>query len=216
MREGVWPVAGVDEAGRGPLAGPVCAAAVILDPSRLPAGVDDSKRLSAAAREEAYGLIAGTATAIAVALASAEEVDATNIRRASHAAMRRAAAALAVAPAYLLIDGNDMPGGLPCAGEALVKGDARALSIAAASIVAKVTRDRLMRRLAAHHPAYGFARHVGYPTPGHLAALRANGACPYHRRTFAPVRALHPGDGPGRGAAEAGMSEKSTGRPRQP
>lgn len=186
---GVWPVAGIDEAGRGPLAGPVCAAAVILDPSRLPDGVDDSKRLGAGERAVLFDLIAERALAIGVALASPAEIDAVNIRRATLAAMRRAVAALAIVPAHALVDGAEVPDGLPCPGEAMVAGDARSASVAAASIVAKVTRDRLMHRLARHHPGYGFERHVGYPVRAHLAALGALGACSHHRRSFAPVRA---------------------------
>ena len=201
-RVGVWPVAGVDEVGRGPLAGPVCAAAVILDPARLPAGVDDSKRLTAKERVALFTIVAERALAIGIGFACPAEIDAINIRRASLAAMRRAVAALAITPVHALIDGTEVPADLVCAGEAMVKGDGRSASIAAASIVAKVTRDRLMHRLAAAHPGYGFERHVGYATATHLAALREHGACPHHRRSVAPVRAA---------LAPAGLSEKNTG-----
>ncbi len=182
------PVAGIDEAGRGPLAGPVAAAAVVLDPARLPRGLDDSKALTAATRERLADLILDRALAVSVAFASVEEIERLNIRGATHAAMRRAAHGLIVPPAHILVDGNDCPKGLPCAALALVGGDARSLSIAAASIVAKVMRDRLMTRLARHHPEYGFDRHFGYGTPAHLAALDRHGPCALHRRGFAPIR----------------------------
>lgn len=188
-KDAVWPVAGMDEVGRGPLAGPVAAAAVILDPKRLPKGVNDSKALTAEARLAAYDEIMRYALAVSVAFASAAEIDAINIRQASLMAMRRALAALALAPRYALVDGNDLPAALCCAGEAIVGGDARSLSIAAASIVAKVTRDRLMARLCTLYPVYGFSRHVGYATPEHLAAIAQHGPCPYHRMSFSPFRA---------------------------
>jgi ribonuclease HII len=188
VKKSVWPVAGIDEVGRGPLAGPVAAAAVILNPARLPKGVNDSKALTAEARESAYEDIMRHALAVSVAFASAAEIDAVNIRQASLAAMRRALAALAVAPHYVLVDGNDLPRALCCAGETIVGGDARSLSIAAASIVAKVTRDRLMARLCSLFPVYGFSRHVGYATPEHLAAIAKHGPCPYHRLSFSPFK----------------------------
>ncbi|HVB88885.1 MAG TPA: ribonuclease HII [Beijerinckiaceae bacterium] len=184
---GVWPIAGVDEAGRGPLAGPVAAAAVILDPNDLPKGLDDSKRLAPHERERLYELVLKKALAVAAAFASAAEIDRLNIRQATHLAMRRAAGALALAPVHLLVDGNDLPADLCCRGQTIVQGDASSMSIAAASIIAKVTRDRLMRRLAVHHPEYGFEQHVGYATRAHLEALRAHGPTCYHRRSFAPV-----------------------------
>ena len=190
MRRGTSPVAGIDEVGRGPLAGPVCAAAVILDPARIPKGLADSKRLPPEQREDLYETILATAFSVSVAFASAAEIDAINIRQATFTAMRRALAGLAEVPVHVLIDGNDLPPCLICAGETLIRGDGTSASIAAASIVAKVTRDRLMRRLCARHPVYGFGRHVGYPTPAHLAALIAHGPCVYHRMSFAPVRAL--------------------------
>ncbi|ATQ68033.1 MULTISPECIES: ribonuclease HII [Methylosinus] len=187
LRDGLWPVAGVDEAGRGPLAGPVAAAAVILDPRRLPEGVDDSKALTAEARAAAFERIAASALAIGVAFVSAEEIDAMNIRQATLAAMARAVAALSLAPRHALIDGNDPPS-LACPAEAIVKGDASCLSIAAASIVAKVMRDRQMRRLAELYPAYGFAANAGYGTKEHLAAIAALGPTPHHRTSFSPMR----------------------------
>jgi ribonuclease HII len=188
LKDGVWPVAGVDEAGRGPLAGPVAAAAVILNPRNLPRGLDDSKLLPRPTRERLYEDILKRALCVSVAFASAAEIDAINIRQATLEAMRRALRALAAAPGYVLIDGNDPPTGLICPSEAVVKGDGAILSIAAASIVAKVTRDRLMTRLCALHPVYGFSQHAGYGTPRHLAAIEEHGPCPYHRLSFKPFR----------------------------
>jgi ribonuclease HII len=187
LKSGLWPVAGVDEVGRGPLAGPVAAAAVILDPDRLPEGVDDSKALSEKAREAAFERITGSALAIGVAFASAAEIDAMNIRQASLSAMARAVAALSILPRHVLVDGNDPPR-LACPAEAIVKGDASCLSIAAASIVAKVMRDRQMRRLAELYPFYGFATNAGYATKEHRAAIALLGPTPYHRMSFAPMR----------------------------
>ena len=184
LREGVGPVAGVDEVGRGPLAGPVAVAAVILDPRDLPAGVDDSKALSAQRREELFEIILAKAASVSLAFASAEEIDALNIRGATLAAMARAVNGLALRPAIALVDGRDEPPGCGCAARAIVGGDATCLSIAAASIVAKVARDRLMTRLDAHYPDYGFARHVGYATKVHVAAIARYGFSPYHRLTF--------------------------------
>ena len=186
--KGAWPVAGVDEAGRGPLAGPVAAAAVILDPRRIPAGLDDSKKLTAERREELADLIFAQAVAVGVGLSSSAEIDRINIRQATHAAMRRALAALFVAPSHALIDGNDLPVGLRCGAQTIISGDAISLSIAAASIIAKVTRDRLMQRLDQAFPAYGFGKHAGYGTPAHLEALTRVGPCEFHRMTFAPIR----------------------------
>jgi ribonuclease HII len=186
---GVWPVAGIDEAGRGPLAGPVSAAAVILDPRKLPKGLDDSKKLTPDERETAFDAIMQRAVAVGIGLACAHEIDQINIRQATFLAMRRALAALALSPAHALIDGNAMPHDLCCPAQTIIKGDAQSLSIAAASIVAKVTRDRLMARLHLSHPQYGFHEHVGYPTPAHLGALAMHGPCIFHRRSFAPVRA---------------------------
>lgn len=179
------PVAGVDEAGRGPLAGPVLAAAVILDPRRIPDGLDDSKALSAARREELYAALVKSAV-IGVAAASVFEITQRNILHASLLAMGRAVARLAVKPATALIDGNRAPH-LPCAAIPVIGGDARSLSIAAASIVAKVTRDRLMRRLGLRWPGYGFEIHMGYPTRAHRDALSRLGPTPHHRPTFADL-----------------------------
>lgn len=179
-------LAGVDEVGRGPLVGSVVAAAVILDPARPIAGLTDSKKLSARRREALDVEIRQHALGFAVAEASAAEVDALNIYHATHLAMRRAIDALAPAAEYLLVDGNRLPGhALP--GQAVVKGDARHAAIAAASILAKVARDAQMLELDARHPGYGFARHKGYPTQVHLAALERLGPLPEHRRSFAPV-----------------------------
>jgi ribonuclease HII len=175
---------GVDEAGRGPLAGPVTAAAVRLDPLRIPKGLADSKTLSAARREALAAELAEVAQ-ISVAHATVAEIDTLNILRASHLAMERAIAGL---PAdYALIDGHMVPRGLALTARAIVKGDAKCLSIAAASIIAKVTRDRIMVDLAQQHPGYGWDRNAGYPTKEHLAALLNLGCTPWHRRSFAPV-----------------------------
>lgn len=182
-------IAGVDEAGRGPLAGPVAVAAVILDPSRPIDGLDDSKALSEARREALEPLIRERALAWHIELVSAAEIDRLNILRATLAGMARAVHALDPAAQHALIDGNRLPPGLPCPAEALVKGDAREPAIMAASILAKVARDRWMRELDALHPGYGFAVHKGYPTPAHLENLRRLGPCDQHRRSFAPVRA---------------------------
>ena len=182
---------GADEAGRGPLAGPVVAAAVILDPSshaRLQElGLDDSKTLSAPRREHLLNTLRDVAK-IGVGIAEPHEIEARNILWASLEAMSRAVRE--VQPDYALIDGNRMPPGLPCPGDAVVKGDSRALCIAAASVVAKVTRDRLMVRADARYPGYGFAQHKGYPTRAHLDALQRLGPCPIHRRGFGPVGRL--------------------------
>jgi ribonuclease HII len=187
QRRGLWPVAGVDEVGRGPLAGPVAAAAVILEPCDIPPGLNDSKAMSAKARETAYDLIMEKALAVAIAFVSAVEIDSTDIRQASLAAMSRAVRALSLTPCYVLVDGRDAPK-LICPREAIVKGDATSLSIAAASIVAKVVRDRLMDRLATVvHPAFGFERNAGYPTKEHLRALADYGATPFHRLSFRPL-----------------------------
>ncbi len=177
-------VAGVDEVGRGPLAGPVGVAAVILDPDDLPEGLDDSKMLSAARRETLSGLILSKARAVAIAFASAAEIDAFNIRGATLRAMARAVAALAIRPDFALIDGRDIPDGLICPAAALIGGDACSSSIAAASIVAKVARDALMTRMDTCFPGYGFARHAGYATLIHREALGRLGPTPLHRRSF--------------------------------
>ncbi|MFC3085988.1 ribonuclease HII [Tabrizicola soli] len=184
LSRGIVRVVGVDEAGRGPLAGPVTAAAVRLDPARIPKGLDDSKVLPAARREALFVEIMELAE-VSVAHATVEEIDQLNILRASHLAMERAVAALSAD--HALIDGNMIPRGLACAATAIVKGDALCLSIAAASIVAKVTRDRIMVDLAQQHPGYGWETNAGYPTPDHLTALLDLGVTPWHRRSFRPV-----------------------------
>jgi ribonuclease HII len=182
-------LAGVDEAGRGPLAGPVAVAAVILDAARRIDGLGDSKALTEARREALFPRIQSDSLAFAIVLVHADEIDRLNILQATMAGMRRAVAALAVAPSRVLVDGNRVPPGLGVEAEAIVKGDAKIAAISAASILAKVARDRWMRDLDAEHPEYGFAMHKGYPTPEHLEALRRFGPCPAHRRSFAPVRA---------------------------
>ena len=188
MKRGFPSVAGMDEAGRGPLAGPVAAAAIILDPRRIPKGLADSKLLAPDVREALFDIILRQALSVGIAFATAAEIDALNIRQANFLAMRRALAALTPVPTYVLVDGNDLPPCLVCEGETLIKGDASSVSIAAASIVAKVARDRLMRRLCRLYPQYGFSRHAGYATREHLAAIAAHGPCPFHRMTFAPLR----------------------------
>lgn len=186
IRCGHGTVAGLDEVGRGPLAGPVVAAAVVLDMKRIPKGLGDSKALSAERREELFEEIL-SCSAVGIASIGAAEIDRINIRQASLAAMCRALAALPCIPEAALVDGNDPPA-LPCEVETIIKGDASVPSIAAASIVAKVVRDRMMRRLALLHPVYGFTTNVGYSSAAHLAALDLHGPCPHHRRSFAPVR----------------------------
>ncbi len=177
-------VAGVDEVGRGPLAGPVGVGAVILDPDDLPEGLDDSKALSAERREALSEAIYAKARCVAIAFASVAEIDALNIRGATLLAMARAVNALSLRADFALVDGLDVPRGLCCPARAIVRGDARSASIAAASIVAKVARDALMRRLDAVCPGYGFARHAGYATPEHIEAIARLGPTPFHRRSF--------------------------------
>lgn len=186
-RKGARLIAGVDEAGRGPLAGPVVVAAVLFD-GRIPKGLDDSKKLAAVERERLYGMILEKGL-VSVVVASRARVDRMNILRASLWGMSRAVAGLPVRPDHVLVDGNMLPPGLPCPAEAIVDGDALSVSIAAASIVAKVTRDRLMAQVGLAFPNYGFGEHKGYSTPGHFAALDAHGPCIHHRRSFAPIRA---------------------------
>ena len=189
IKGGCKYVAGTDEAGRGPLAGPVVAAAVILRPDDLPAGIDDSKRLSKAGRERAFEEVMAKAAAIAFASASAEEIDKLNILRASLLAMSRAVAALCISPGHVLADGRDVPPSLPCPGSALVKGDQRSLSIAAASIVAKVMRDRMMAVSHADFAAYGFNSNQGYGSAAHMAAINQLGPVTrLHRFSFAPMK----------------------------
>jgi ribonuclease HII len=185
LKTGIGPVCGVDEAGRGPLAGPVVAAAVILDKKRIPKGLDDSKKMTAEARENAFVKIMACAI-VGVGEASVDEIDLVNIRKATHLAMARAVRAIAITPAFALVDGNDAPA-LPCPCNTLVGGDGRSVSIAAASIVAKVTRDRMMGALHAEHPFYGWLTNKGYGTEEHVAALNRLGPCRHHRRSFAPV-----------------------------
>ena len=180
-------IAGVDEAGRGPLAGPVVAAAVVLDPERPIAGLADSKKLSARQRERLFDAIHQNAVAYAVAAASVEEVDSLNIFHATLLAMRRAVEGLAPAPHEVLVDGNQLPT-LTMPARAIVRGDGIEPCIMAASILAKVSRDRWMDELHQQHPGYGFDRHRGYGTADHLAALRRLGPCPAHRQSFRPVR----------------------------
>jgi ribonuclease HII len=184
-------IAGVDEAGRGPLAGPVVAAAVVLDPRRPIDGLRDSKQLTAGRRRELAGLIRASALAFAVAEASVAEIDSLNILQATLLAMRRAIEALRPAADLVLVDGNQLPR-IAIAARAIIGGDATEPAISAASILAKTHRDALMGILHERYPDYGFARHFGYATPQHLARLRKLGPCDVHRRSFAPVRALLP------------------------
>jgi ribonuclease HII len=187
------PVAGVDEAGRGPLAGPVVAAAVIFERKRVPKGLDDSKVMTEAAREEAYTAIMRMALAVGVGEASVDEIDLVNIRQATHLAMARAVRALSLAPVFALVDGNDAPA-LPCPCDTIIGGDGRSASIAAASIIAKVTRDRMMSALHETFPVYGWLTNKGYGTEEHLEALGRHGPCVHHRRSFSPVHNILYGD----------------------
>jgi ribonuclease HII len=189
LAQGAIHVAGVDEVGRGPLAGPVTAAAVRLDPAAIPPGLNDSKTLSAPRRAMLAAALWDVAD-VSVAHASVAEIDDLNILRASHLAMLRAVAGLNHAPDHLLIDGNQMPRGLTCAAQTVVRGDAISLSIAAASIVAKVVRDQIMVDLAQQHPGYGWDTNAGYGTKAHLAALLNLGVTPHHRRSFAPIHKI--------------------------
>jgi ribonuclease HII len=186
-KRGLWPVAGTDEAGRGPLAGPVVAAAVVLDPDNIPDGLHDSKQLSAARREMLFARIMETAF-VSVASSSSRRIDTIDIRKASLDAMRRAVAGLEVAPKLVLTDGRDVPPGLACESRAVIKGDALSVSISAASIVAKVMRDRMMARAEETYPGYGFAVHAGYATQVHRTAIESIGPCRLHRMSFRPLR----------------------------
>jgi ribonuclease HII len=188
IKRGVWPIAGCDEAGRGPLAGPVVAAAVILDPNRIPRGLNDSKKLLPEEREKLYEKICASAE-VSVAFGSTARIDRDNILRASLWALAAAVKALPVKPRLVFVDGRDKID-CDCDCQAVISGDALVLSVAAASIVAKVTRDRLMKRLGAEHPGYGFERHMGYSVPEHFEALSRLGPTIHHRRSFAPVTAL--------------------------
>ncbi len=195
LSQGLAPVAGLDEAGRGPLAGPVVAACVVLDPDDIPDGIDDSKRLTETAREEVFHRLLLHAR-VAIAIAPVEVIERLNVFHASYWAMTRALSALPGPPPRLaLVDGNHAPK-LPCQCVPVVGGDARSLSIAAASIAAKVVRDRIMREIDRIYPGYGFAAHKGYAVPAHREALVRLGPCPAHRRSFAPVRALLGEDDP--------------------
>ena len=185
-KAGDVPVAGVDEVGRGPLAVPVVACAVVLDPKRVPKGLDDSKKLTAAQREALFEVICATAE-VSLAFAPPARIDGYNIRQATLWAQAKAVAGLPCTPRLVLVDGNDPPP-VGCAVRTIIGGDGLVASIAAASIVAKVTRDRLMASLGFAHPGYGFERHMGYSTPEHQQALAALGACRHHRTSFAPVR----------------------------
>ena len=186
IAQGLTRIAGVDEVGRGPLAGPVTAAAVVLDPAALPEGLNDSKVLTARRREVLREAIM-TSAEVSIAHASVAEIDDLNILRASHLAMERAIAGLARPPDHVLIDGNLIPRGLTLPATAIVKGDARSLSIAAASIVAKITRDAIMWDLAQQFPGYGWETNAGYPSKSHRLALQNLGVTPHHRRSFKPV-----------------------------
>lgn len=182
-------LAGVDEAGRGPWAGPVVTAAVILDYARLPDGLNDSKKLTEAKREALFEEICASAL-VSFASASAATIDRINIRAATLGAMRRSVQGLALQPRHVVVDGRDVPPGLGVDGQALIKGDARCLAVSAASIVAKVVRDRMMVAADAEYPGYGFAVHKGYGVPVHMAALQRLGPCPLHRMSFKPIAAL--------------------------
>ncbi len=186
MDRGFARIAGVDEVGRGPLAGPVTACAVVLDMSRIPEGLNDSKKLSAKRRESLAEAILACAE-VSVASASVEEIDELNILRASHLAMERAVAGLLTPPDHCLIDGNLIPKGLTVSAEAIVKGDSKSVSISAASIVAKIRRDYVMSALAQQYPGYGWEKNAGYPSKSHRQALQNLGVTPHHRRSFKPV-----------------------------
>ncbi|MCX7565688.1 ribonuclease HII [Sulfitobacter sp. F26169L] len=179
-------IAGVDEVGRGPLAGPVTAAAVVLDPTRIPEGLNDSKKLSRKKREQLYPLIMAAAD-VSIAHASVEEIDEHNILRASHIAMVRALEGLKIPPDYCLIDGNMIPRGLSLPAETIIAGDTRSVSISAASIMAKICRDCVMLSLAQQHPGYGWETNMGYGSKSHMLALQNLGVTPHHRRSFKPV-----------------------------
>lgn len=186
IKNGARRVAGLDEVGRGPLAGPVTAAAVWLDPDAIPEGLNDSKKLSKGRREQLFDQLLEVAD-VSIAHASVREIEEINILRASHLAMRRAVEGLSKRPDHLLIDGNQKPGELNTRHDLIVRGDAKVLSIAAASIMAKVARDRIMDALDAEFPGYGWRTNAGYPTPEHKSALLRLGVTPHHRRSFKPV-----------------------------
>ena len=179
-------IAGVDEVGRGPLAGPVVTAAVILDPEAIPSGLNDSKKLSAKKRDALFIEICENAH-VSIASASPAQIDTRNIRGATLWAMAKALNGLSIAPSFALFDGRDIAPHSPCPGQSVIKGDMRSVSIAAASIVAKVARDRMMERIGRNHPGYGFESHMGYGTRAHLEALDRLGVCEHHRRSFRPI-----------------------------
>ncbi len=189
INKGFKLICGVDEVGRGPLAGPVVAAAVILDPENIPPGLNDSKKISQKKRERLFDDISKSAI-ISVASLSAATIDKLNIRQATLLAMLRATHSLPKQTDFALIDGRDIPEGLPCPAHALIKGDSRSESIAAASIIAKVTRDNMMREAAQHYPDYGFDRHKGYGTAIHRQMIQEKGPCPLHRRSFEPIKSM--------------------------
>lgn len=182
------PVCGIDEVGRGPWAGPVVAGAVILDPARTPEGLNDSKKLTARRREVLFDALQDHHFGLGIA--TVEEIDQMNILQATYLAMRRAIAALPIRPGFALVDGNRIPPDFPCPAETIVKGDSRSLSIAAASIIAKVARDRMMAELAAEWPGYGWERNAGYGVAAHAEALRNLGVTPHHRRSFKPIHKM--------------------------
>lgn len=189
LKRGIRHIAGVDEVGRGPLAGPVVTAAVILDPDNIPQGLNDSKKLSAKKRDKLYNEILASALSVSVCSLSASTIDKTDIRKAALEAMRRSVDGLSLKADYVLVDGRDVPPALSCPAEALVKGDQRSQSIAAASIIAKVTRDRMMERVGVQYPAYEFEKHVGYATAHHRAAIESKGPIVrLHRYSFAPIK----------------------------
>ncbi|MCF6304577.1 MAG: ribonuclease HII [Rhodobacteraceae bacterium] len=183
------PVCGIDEAGRGPWAGPVVASAVILDLANIPQGLNDSKKLTAKRREALFDEIIAAAK-VGVGISTVAEIDDINILQATFLAMRRAVDDLPVMPAFALIDGNKIPAGLPCEASAIVKGDGRSVSIAAASIIAKVTRDRIMTALAADFPGYGWQKNAGYGVPAHIMGLKRLGVTPHHRVSFKPIHKM--------------------------
>ena len=186
LQGGAFFVAGVDEVGRGPLSGPVTAAAVILDPKNIPDGLNDSKKMSVKKRDQLFDIILSSATCC-IAHASVDEIDEINILRASHLAMERAVAGLSTQADFALIDGNMIPKRLTIPAQSIVKGDGKCLSIAAASIIAKVERDRLMTELSVQFPGYGWEKNAGYGTKQHFEALTALGVTPHHRRSFKPI-----------------------------
>ncbi|MBY3155504.1 ribonuclease HII [Rhizobium laguerreae] len=186
--EGKRLVGGIDEAGRGPLAGPCIAACVVLDPCNYPSRLNDSKKLNDVTLEALYAEIMASAVGVSIGVATHAQIDEMNIRQATFHAMREAALGLSVPADAFIVDGNALPQGLGRVAKAVISGDALSLSVAAASIIAKVTRDRIMRRYAVQYPDYGFDGHMGYPTKAHVAAISLHGPCPIHRMTFGPLK----------------------------